>query len=127
MTKDQIMKLVDAYATQMTHSHYHPLMEARAAVVAALEGVSSVHTQEPVAWFEHNASLDAWFLSYGFNPKAKTRPLYEHPAPQPAEPLTGKELTKQASAALAAASTRSYEIAKQVIEARTANAKRRPA
>lgn len=39
MTQD-LMKLVDGYATQMMHSHYHPLMEARAAVVAALDALT---------------------------------------------------------------------------------------
>ena len=37
MTQDQIMALVDVYATQMMHAHYHPLMESRAAVVAEIE------------------------------------------------------------------------------------------
>ena len=31
--------------------------------------------QQPVAWYEYNQDLDAWFLAYGHNPKAKTRPL----------------------------------------------------
>ena len=44
-----------------------------AAVIAKLATGVSV---EPVAWFELNGDMDAWFLSYGFNPKAKTRPLY---------------------------------------------------
>ena len=40
--------------------------------------------QEPVAWYEYNADLDAWFLAYGHNPKAKTRPLiFGDAAPQP--------------------------------------------
>jgi hypothetical protein len=31
--------------------------------------------QEPVAWYEHNPDLDAWFLAYTHNPKVKSRPL----------------------------------------------------
>ena len=31
--------------------------------------------RQPVAWYEYNQDLDAWFLAYGHNPKAKTRPL----------------------------------------------------
>lgn len=45
--------------------------------------------QQPVAWYEYNQDLDAWFLAYGHNPKAKTRPLVfgdtAAPAPQPAQ------------------------------------------
>jgi hypothetical protein len=41
--------------------------------------------QEPVAWYEYNADLDAWFLAYRRNPKAKTRPLvFGDTAPQTA-------------------------------------------
>ena len=47
--------------------------------------------QQPVAWYEYNQDLDAWFLAYGHNPKAKTRPLVfgdtAAPAPQ-AQPMT---------------------------------------
>lgn len=71
--------------------------EARAAVVAALaqqddtdlltiayldgrrkgkaEALAQQGEQQPVAWYEYNQDLDAWFLAYGHNPKAKTRPL----------------------------------------------------
>ena len=46
--------------------------------------------QQPVAWYEYNQDLDAWFLAYGHNPKAKTRPLVfgdtAAPAPQTQEP-----------------------------------------
>lgn len=31
--------------------------------------------QDPVAWWELNEDIGAWFLAYTFNPKAKTRPL----------------------------------------------------
>lgn len=45
--------------------------------------------QQPVAWYEYNQDLDAWFLAYWHNPKAKTRPLVfgdtAAPAPQPAQ------------------------------------------
>lgn len=36
-TTDEIMKLADAYATQMIHAHYHPTREARAALLKAVE------------------------------------------------------------------------------------------
>ena len=63
--------------------------------VAAREYLAVVHAalaqqgeQQPVAWYEYNQDLDAWFLAYGHNPKAKTRPLVfgdtAAPAPQPA-------------------------------------------
>ena len=46
--------------------------------------------QQPVAWYEYNQDLDAWFLAYGHNPKAKTRPLVfgdtAAPAQQAQEP-----------------------------------------
>jgi len=48
----------------------------------AIEIVRQMMQAEPVAWFELNESLEAWFLAYSQNPKAKTRPLYTHPAPQ---------------------------------------------
>ena len=50
---------------------------------------------EPVAWYEYNGDLDAWFLAYSHNPKAKTRPLvFGDTAPQPVarEPLTPERL-----------------------------------
>lgn len=45
---------------------------------------------EPVAWYEYNADLDAWFMAYSHNPKAKTRPLvFGDTSPQPVrEPLS---------------------------------------
>ena len=49
---------------------------------------------EPVAWYEYNGDLDAWFLAYSHNPKAKTRPLvFGDTAPQPVarEPLTDEQ------------------------------------
>ena len=45
--------------------------------------------QQPVAWYEYNQDLDAWFLAYGHNPKAKTRPLVfgDTAAPAPQTPF----------------------------------------
>lgn len=37
---NQIMTLADAYATQMIHAHYHPMKEARAALLAEVDRVS---------------------------------------------------------------------------------------
>ena len=55
--------------------------------------------QEPVAWYEYNADLDAWFLAYGHNPKAKTRPLVFGDAPHPQQPrLTDEEIEDFADA-----------------------------
>lgn len=34
---------------------------------------------EPVAWFEKNESLGAWFLAYSYNPNAETQPLFTAP------------------------------------------------
>jgi hypothetical protein len=34
---NKIMELAHAYATQMMHSHYHPLMEARAALATEVQ------------------------------------------------------------------------------------------
>ena len=61
------------------------------AVEAAIESLKAAlaqhRDQQPVAWYEYNQDLDAWFLAYGHNPKAKTRPLVfgdtAAPAPQP--------------------------------------------
>ena len=56
---------------------------------------------EPVAWYEYNADLDAWFLAYRRNPKAKTRPLvFGDTTPQPTQaqagavPLTDEQLAE---------------------------------
>ena len=54
---------------------------------------------EPVAWYEYNADLDAWFLAYGHNPKAKTRPLvFGDAAPQQQPRLTDEEIEDFADA-----------------------------
>ena len=50
---------------------------------------------EPVARYEYNGDLDAWFLTYSNNPKAKTRQLvFGDTAPQPVarEPLTDGQI-----------------------------------
>ena len=58
-----------------------------------LEADAPAVPQEPVAWYEYNADLDAWFLAYGHNPKAKTRPLvFGDAAPQPRQRLTDAEI-----------------------------------
>lgn len=64
--------------------------------IAALTAeLAAIKSQEPAAWFELNESLDAWFLAYSCNPKAKTRPLYTAPVPPVPpvrEPLTDAEI-----------------------------------
>ena len=58
-----------------------------------LEADEPVVPQEPVAWYEYNADLDAWFLAYGHNPKAKTRPLvFGDASPQQRPRLTDEEI-----------------------------------
>lgn len=67
-------KIADAYG------HEHAAQDMRAMLTAPQQ-----EAQEPVAWYEYNADLDAWFLAYRRNPKAKTRPLvFGDTAPQPA-------------------------------------------
>lgn len=46
----------------------------RCTIEQALRLATAVE-QKPVAWWEYNEGLDAWFLAYSHNPKAKTRPL----------------------------------------------------
>jgi hypothetical protein len=58
-----------------------------------LEADAPAVPQEPVAWYEYNAGLDAWFLAYGHNPKAKTRPLvFGDASPQQQPRLTDEEI-----------------------------------
>ncbi len=94
MTKDQIMALVDAFA-EARHVNGAPVYnivakEARAAVVAALEGVSSVHTQEPVAWEieteNQQGGYDRWVTTDKKNlldmcDRGAPVPLYAAPQP----------------------------------------------
>lgn len=54
--------------------------------------------QEPVAWYEYNADLAAWFLAYRRNPKAKTRPLvFGDTAPQPAPAPLSDDVVREAA------------------------------
>ena len=64
-----------------------------APAIEALErGTPSAVGGEQVAWYEYNADLDAWFLAYSHNPKAKTRPLvFGDTTPQPAQAQAGAE------------------------------------
>ena len=41
MTHDTIMHLAAAYATEQLHAHYHPAMEARAALSTALQELAA--------------------------------------------------------------------------------------
>ena len=93
MTKDQIMGLVDEYAQKYldgyveAHADFHT--PARAAVVAALEGVSSVHTQAPAAWIgdsptKGNGKQLFWTKGEAYEYANNIQPLYT--AQQPAEP-----------------------------------------
>ena len=51
------------------------------------------HGEQPVAWYEYNQDLDAWFLAYGHNPKAKARPLVFGDTAAPAPACQGGEMT----------------------------------
>jgi len=57
-------------------------LEAVAADQAMTIAMMKAEKQEPVAWFEYNPDLEAWFLAYhpNTNPKVKTRPLYTAPS-----------------------------------------------
>ena len=70
--------------------------------------------QQPVAWYEYNQDLDAWFLAYGRDPKAKTRPLVfgdtAAPAPQAQEPHGAQQLRERTANAEPA---NSYDLAKR--------------
>lgn len=66
---------------------------ATAAAQGFRDGVASLAASAgggPVAWYEYNADLDAWFLAYSHNPKAKTRPLvFGDTTPQPTQAQAG--------------------------------------
>ena len=40
-TTDEVMSLADAYATQMIHAHYRPTLDARAALLKAVEQLAA--------------------------------------------------------------------------------------
>jgi len=77
---------------------------ATAAAQGFRDGVASLAASAgggPVAWYEYNADLDAWFLAYSHNPKAKTRPLvFGDTTPQPTQtqavavPLTDEQIAE---------------------------------
>ena len=61
-----------------------------ACAVLAKWGSPPAVAAEPVAWYEYNADIDAWFLAYSHNPKAKTRPLvFGDTTPQPTQAQAG--------------------------------------
>lgn len=63
---------------------------ACARAVLAKWGTPPAVAGDPVAWYEYNADLDAWFLAYSHNPKAKTRPLvFGDTTPQPTQAQAG--------------------------------------
>lgn len=85
--RKELIERLRAYAS----TSLAPALMAQAADM--LEADAPAATQEPVAWYEYNADLDAWFLAYGHNPKAKTRPLvFGDAAPQPRQRLTDEEI-----------------------------------
>ena len=85
--KELIARLRECHAT----THTRAIIDAAADMLEA--DVQPAVPQEPVAWYEYNADLDAWFLAYGHSPKAKTRPLvFGDAAPQQRPRLTDAEI-----------------------------------
>jgi regulator of replication initiation timing len=74
--RDKLRQHIKHIGNDALRSENHELRQQLADATALIE---ASRKQEPVAWFELNESLDAWFLAYGFNPKGKTRPLYVNP------------------------------------------------
>jgi uncharacterized UPF0160 family protein len=65
-------------------------------VTALRQAIEQAEKQEPVAWFEYNPDLEAWFLAYhpNTNPKVKTRPLYTAPPQREWVGLTDEEVSE---------------------------------
>jgi hypothetical protein len=65
--------------------------------IATMQALAAQPAVQPVAWYEHNPDLDAWFLAYTHNPKVKSRPLVfgdaTPPAAQP-EPVPEGSVSK---------------------------------
>lgn len=81
-----------AGALQISRGHAIEMMRE------ALEAAPQQEAQTPVAWYEYNADLDAWFLAYRRNPKAKTRPLvFGDTAPQPAPAPLSDDVVRDAA------------------------------
>ena len=67
-------------------------------MIDAQQAAPKQEVQEPVAWYEYNADLDAWFLAYRRNPKAKTRPLvFGDTTPQPAPAPLSDDVVRDAA------------------------------
>lgn len=70
MTTDEIMKLADAYATQMIHAHYHPTNQARATLLKAVEELARdaaryrwLRDKSDKAYLRDGADDYGWFPS----------------------------------------------------------------
>jgi hypothetical protein len=62
-------------------------------ITAIKEALAKQEQGEPVAWYEYNQDLDAWFLAYTNNPKAKSRPLvFGDTTPPQLKPLTDEQI-----------------------------------
>ncbi len=72
-------------AAALAHADTH--LHVQAEIDELRTALAQQGKQQPVAWYEYNQDLDAWFLAYGHNPKAKTRPLVfgDTAAPAPHE------------------------------------------
>ena len=76
MTKDEALKLA-LEALEYIEHNYMSLPKSGETAITAIREALAQPEQEPVAWFEHNPDLDAWFLAYSKNqnPGIKSRPL----------------------------------------------------
>ncbi len=63
------------FATATIHQGSATWCQSEDAIASIKAALAQQGEQQPVAWYEYNQDLDAWFLAYGHNPKAKTRPL----------------------------------------------------
>ena len=66
---------LESELTRPLSSEVSTLLAERAQLLA--ENAELKKDAEPVAWYEHNPDLDAWFLAYSKNPNnsIKSRPL----------------------------------------------------
>ena len=67
----QIVASLEATCGGRCNSEFNPCWEYELA-----DRLKAMQPVSPVAWCELNADMSAWFLAYGHNLKATTRPLY---------------------------------------------------
>ena len=90
MTKDEALKLAQAALKRIADGESDDPCFYAGESLDAIEQSLAAPVQDPVAWYEHNPDLDAWFLAYTHNPKVKSRPLvFGDTAPPAAQPTIG--------------------------------------